>query len=643
MPLHDREKLNKLEDLKTKLFNKDYKTRIERRDSFSRFRSRNLMDSWQKKEGEDEPIQEKFFMKTSIFKKFFIFSIIFFILALGYASYVFFGNNNTVSNDNINISVLSNAFTAGGEDYPLLLEITNKNSSPLLLADLVIEYPKNPDSTSSSDNEHLRLSLGTIPAGGIKDENVKLVFYGEQGSTRQIKISLEYRVEGSNAIFVKDKTYDISINSTPINLSIDAPADATSNQDITLNVKASLNSTKSISGVMLKVDYPIGFQFEKAVPAPSLGNNIWTLGDFAVGGERNIAITGKMIDVFDGEQKVFKVWAGSQSPDDNTLIDTVFNSSQQSVNIKKSSISARLLVNGVYQSSYAVDTKTPIEAQIQWANNLETKINNLVIQAKLSGTAFDPSGVSAGQGFYDSSKNMIVWDKNSQSQFGEVSPGDSGSVAFSLSPLSLFSASGGILSSPSISIDISITGSQSESGGTPTQLSSGESKTINIISDAGLSAKALYYSGPFTNTGPMPPKAGSKTTYTIIWSVSNTANNISKAQVRATIPSWVRFTNLFSPNSEDLSYNDTTKEIIWNIGNIKRGTGITDTGRNVSFQLEFTPSISQIGTMPVIINDATLTGHDDFANVDIVVNKTSLNTRLLSDPLFQDASSRVVK
>ena len=643
MSLNDREKLNRIEELKSKLFNRDYQTKIEHRDSFPHFQKREVMDSWGEKESPDPDFNEKFFMKTSLFKKFFIFSIAFFVLALGYAAYMFFAQGNTVSNNNIDISVQSNAFTAGGEDYPLLLEIVNRNSSPLELVDLVLEYPKSSETTLSQDNEHMRISLGTIPAGGVKNENVKIMLFGEQGSSRQIKISLEYRVEGSNAIFVKDKLFDVSINSTPINLSIDAPTEANSNQDINFNVKATLNSTKPAPKMLLRVDYPIGFQFVKANPAPSLGNNIWNLGDLAPGAEKNISILGKMVDVFDGEEKVFHVSSGSQSDTDKSLIGVLFNSADSTVLIKKSSISATLLVNGVSQREYAVDTKTAIQGQIHWVNNLETKINNLEITAKISGNAVNRKTIASSQGFYDSSQNSITWDKNSQNKFQEVNPGDSGDVSFSLSPLSLFSASGGIMSSPTINIDISITGQQEQGGGVVTELSNTESKVIRIISDVGLSTKALFYSGNFTNTGPIPPKSDQKTTYTIVWSLSNTANNISKAQIRSTLPSWVRFVGPFYPATEDLTYDATTKEIVWNVGGIPTGTNITEAGREISFQVELTPSLSQVGTAPVIINDATLTGHDDFANVDIRVNKASLNTRLLNDASFPAGGDRVVE
>ncbi len=643
MPPLGRDKLNKIEELKSKLFNKNYQTRIEHRESFPHFQKREVMDSWDKKENVKSNFRENFFMKTSMFKKFFRFSIIFFVLALGYASYMFFAKSNTVSNDNINISILSNATTAGGEEYPLLLEIVNKNNSPLELVDLVIEYPKSSQSSLSQDNEHLRMSLGTIPAGGIKNENIKIILFGEQGSIRQIKISLEYRVEGSNAIFVKDKFFEVSINSTPINLSIDAPNEMSSNQDINLDIKATLNATKAVSKMLLKLDYPIGFQFIKATPMPSLGNNIWNLGDLAPGAERKISILGKMLDVFDGEEKVFRVWSGSQSPSDKSLIGIVFNSLEHNVLIKKSSIETRLQINDSYSREYAVDTKTPIQGQIRWTNNLETKINDLEIKAKISGNAVNRKTISAGQGFYNSAQDIIIWDKNTQSEFIEINPGDSGNVSFSFSSLSLFSAASGIISSPSINIDVSISGRQVQNGGIVSELSNTESKTIKIISDVGLLAKALYYSGPFTNTGPIPPKVEQKTTYTIVWSLSNTANNISKTQIRSSLPSWIRFIGPFSPQSEDLTYDASTREIIWNVGTLLRGAGITGADKEISFQVEFFPSFSQVDTVPVIVNNTTLTGHDDFANVDVRVNKNSIDTRLLNDSNFPLNGSRVVE
>ena len=50
MPPHDSDKLNRIEELKTKLFNKDYQTKIEHSESFPHFQKRDVMDSWEKAE-----------------------------------------------------------------------------------------------------------------------------------------------------------------------------------------------------------------------------------------------------------------------------------------------------------------------------------------------------------------------------------------------------------------------------------------------------------------------------------------------------------------------------------------------------------------------------------------------------------------
>lgn len=642
MALDDRNKLNRLEELKDKLFSRNYQTRIDHRDTFSRVHKKEVLDSWGTKEGGEKNSAEKFFMETPRFKNFFIFSLVFFVSTLAYASYVFFAGGNTVSNSNIDISIMGNNFTAGGEELPIIVGITNRNSSSLDLVDLILEYPKGGAVDLSTDTVRLRESLGTIPAGAVRNENIKITLFGEQGSVRPIKISIEYRVAGSNAIFVKEKLYEVNITSTPINLSVDAPLSISPNQEISLNIKEVLNATKPSPKTLLKIDYPVGFVFTKSVPAPSFGNNVWNLGDLAPGAEHDIFVSGKMVDVFDSEEKTFKISSGSQSDADKYAIGVVFNSIAHTVTIKKPFIEASLFINGVSQREYATDWKTPISGEIRYVNNLDTRIDDLEIEAKIFGNAFDRRTVNAQQGFYDSSQNAITWDKNSKNQFREINPGDSGSVSFTISPLSLFSALGGILSEPTVNIEINITGKQSVEDFAVNELKNSTSAVVRIISDVGFSAKALYYSGAFANTGPIPPKAEQSTTYTIVWALSNTANSISKAQITSSLPAWVNFVERISPAGENLTYNPSTRKIVWNIDRIPRGAGITGPIRVVSFQVSFKPSLSQVGGIPNIINESVLTGHDDFANVEVRVNKGPLNTKLESDASFPANGSIVV-
>ncbi len=640
MPPNSPDRLSKIEDLKSKLFSKNYKTRTQHHDSFIRPEMRDVTNSWGDRQDGINP-GEKFFMQTSLFKKFFIFSSVFFGLAVLYAAYMFFVGGNVVSNENITIDVLGNTYTAGGEELPLQISITNKNHSALELVDLVLEYPRNSDGTTG-EVERNRISLGTIPAGAVRDENVKVILFGEQGSIRPIRMILEYRVEGSNAIFVKERSYEVNINSTPLDLTVTGPATVSPNQEVSLKIKTALNSTKSIPKVIVKVDYPVGFQFVSSTPGSSLSNNIWTLGDLAPGAQSEITVVGRMVDVFDGEEKTFRVYAGSQSTKDKSVIDVVFNSLGHTVTVQRPSLEASLYINGQYQREYTVNSKGTISGEIRWTNNMDTRINDLVIKAKISGNAVDERTISSTQGFYESSTDTITWDKNSQSRFVSVNPGDGGAVTFSMSPASLYSPSG-LINSPTIRVDVSISGKQSVEGYEVKDLNNTESKIIKIASEVGLTTKALHYSGPFQNTGPVPPKAEAETTYTVVWTLSNTANNVSKGAVKATLPVWMRFVGTVSPVSADVVYNSTTREITWNAGNIPKGTGISGATKEVAFKIVIKPSLSQVGTAPVIINEAVLTGHDDFANLDVRVSRPPLYTRLTSDPAFPPTGDRVVE
>ena len=60
----DKEKLNKIEELKSKLFNKNYQARPANRIDFVYRRPKDIPDSWEKAE-EEGSAEQKIFLKTS--------------------------------------------------------------------------------------------------------------------------------------------------------------------------------------------------------------------------------------------------------------------------------------------------------------------------------------------------------------------------------------------------------------------------------------------------------------------------------------------------------------------------------------------------------------------------------------------------
>ncbi|MDQ5961871.1 MAG: hypothetical protein QG669_263 [Patescibacteria group bacterium] len=594
-----------------------------------------IPDTWAPRVQEHVATTTRVMSKPSLFKKFFLFSLIFFAGAVGFAVYKFYGGGNAVSSEKIEIEILGNSFTGGGEALPLQIAVTNKNSVPLELADMIVEYPKGSDDTVL---ERRRIEFGEISSGKTIAENVEVTLFGEQGSEKTIKAILEYRVRGSNAIFTKEYSHIVSINAAPLVLSVEAPADVSSNQEMTLRFKAVLNSQTPAENLMIKVNYPPGFVFKSATPSPSLSNNIWILGDIAKGGEKTVEIKGVVV-AQDGEERAFQAFAGTQDSADEAKIGVTYNSLLHTVSVKRPFVETSIAVNGQKGDTVVIGSQGRVTAEVEWSNNLPSRVDNLEIKAKISGSAFNESSLSTLSGFYDSVQNEIIWDRNTNDDFASVSPGDRGRLAFNFTPQVLSGASG----EPSITIEVSVKGTQPSEGNIVKEINNTEKIVVKISSSFQLAVKAVHTTGPFQNTGSLPPVAEQPTSYTVVWTATNSSNRINNGEVRATLPTYVKWVGSVSPTSEDVSYLPATREVVWKVGTIAQGAGFNTDPKEIAFQIELTPSLSQVGSAPVLVNDANAQGVDQFTGQTVKVTKSKVTTRINQDPGFVSGNEIVIR
>lgn len=631
-------KRNHIEELKRRLYRRTTEGIVKRRKPRElKPRTYGIKEEWSGVPPEEKPKKKKIRIPVSFFKYFFIVALVFFIGALAFTFFSFYSGSNVVSSKNIEIGILGNAFVAGGEELSLQIEVTNRNNASIEFSDLLIEYPRG---VGEGDMARERLSIGTIGPGQSVIEDIKLILFGEQGSIQEIRVVLEYRIQGSNAIFVKEKSYPVTISAAPLTLLIDAPLSTVSNQDMTLRITVSSASESVLEDMRLEVSYPPGFTYKSATPEPSLGETLWDLGDLAQGDQKDIVIRGTLLGT-EGDERTFRVFSGLEDPRDKSRIGLVYNSFLHTVTIKRPFIEARILVGGEESELYAITSQTETIVDIQWANNLPTRIDDVEIRAKISGNAWDEDSIESQSGFYNSLTQSVIWDKSTIAVLGSVDPGGSGTVSFSFSSLPLL-AGQALIENPEIEIEVSIKGRQ-PAANIFQEVTNVDNKLIKIISDFQLAAQALHYSGPFTNSGPMPPKAERETTYTIVWRITNSSNLISDAIAKTTLPSYVSFTGLTAPPAESISYNETTREVTWDIDRVNRGAGLTGGEREVSFQVSLLPSKSQIGSRLQLILGTSFSGYDTFTQVTIQSTRKSLNTMLSNDPSFQVGQDKVVQ
>jgi hypothetical protein len=577
----------------------------------------------------------------SFFRKFFFISLGFALVAVLFAVVMFFTGGNTVSNANIDINVLGNSFTAGGEELPLQVEVVNKNASALELSDLFIEYDKGGDATSGASHVRDLNSLGTIDAGKTSSKSFFVTLYGEQGSTKNVDFTLQYRLHGSNAIFVKKTSFVVTINSAPVSLSVDGPKTITPNQTLTFTVKTVSNSKNTLSGMLLHVDYPTGFNVTKSVPDANAFNNVWNLGDLAPGAERDVVITGTVYGQ-DGEDRAFHVYTGAVSADDATKIGVTYNSLLQTVSLVKPFLATHLSINGSTVDPTPIGSGSTVTVAVTYANNLPTRVTDASIVVQLSGNALNADSIIVPKGFYDSAKNTITWNKTTDADLGSIEPSDQGILNFTCKVLPLWSA-GTTIVKPTIKFSASITGKQPDQGGAVDTVSDFEDKTAVVDSDLGFTAAAAYSTGPFSNTGPIPPQANQPTTYTVTWTATNSANALADGLATATLPTYVDWVGTISPSSESLQYDATTSTIRWNFGQVPAGAGISGTSRKVSFQVRLNPSTSQVGSVPKLVLDTAVTARDTFTGDMLSLSRGAISTQLQNDPTFPANGQTVTK
>lgn len=562
-------------------------------------------------------------------------SALFFSMALGIALYMFLGGNNVVSSGNITLEVIGPSLVDGGKEASVSVVIRNENATALELADLIIEYPEGTRSTKDITKPlpRIRESLGTIGPGETVKRAASAVLFGEEGSTRRIGVILEYRVEGSNAIFVKEGGIDLVIGSSPVTLTIDAPDEGVSGKEVVFRATIVSNATAPIRNLVLEAEYPFGFTVSGVEPETASGDNVWEFGDLLPRQKRVVEVRGT-VEGQDEEERVFRFSVGSREEATEVKLQVPFLTIPHALTIKRPFVSGTLSIQGRTGKTLSVPQGGNLSGTILWQNNLDTEVYDLEIEARLEGQALNKGSVGALRGFYRSTDSTIIWNKTGDESLATIPPGASGEVEFSFTPT--IGSGSGTLKNPELLIEVSVRARRVSHTQVPETISSVTATRLLVVSPVDLSAKALYASGPFTNRGGVPPRADKETTYTIVFSVRNPSNTIAGAKVTTVLPPSTVLYPGNTPATEVLSYNPTTRALVWELGEVKAGVGSSLPAREVSFQVGFTPSLTQVGSVPSILGKTVLTGEDRFAQVKVESEYPPLTTRIASDPSFQN-------
>lgn len=565
---------------------------------------------------------------SSFLAKVLLLAVFIFLVTLGIAAFVLYRGGNQISGGNIDFEIKGPVAVKAGDETSLQILIGNRNVANLEDVKLIVEYPADTKSASSTKIALNRetSSIGSIDSGEVINKTIKAAFFGDEGQEKEVKAKIEYKVTGSNALYTKETMMFFLISAPSIALNFKAVPEIVSGQKIKLEITILPRAKQTEDKTLLVVDYPAGFSFGSASDKPTYRDNAWLVKNILPGEEKVITIEGVLAGN-ENEIKSFVATIGAQDPIGEDTIIFPYNKSFHEVKIKAPFISLNLLINNSNRPPHLADSGRDIEINLDWQNNLDTTLTDATIRVELSGNGLNEIAVAPALGLYRVSDQSITWTKSVLGSLTSVKPGGNGNLSFRINSKYLANPESADIRNPAIGLKVIMIGNRSASGFQGEETRAEKMAEIKLRTIAKINQKVLRAEGPFQNTGPVPPKVETESTYTVVWTVSNSSSVLRDGLVKTVLPAYVEWKNVQKPAVEELAFNPVSRELIWKLGRVLPGGA----PREVSFQLGLVPTQNQLGSTPVLIDRSNLSAFDTFAETVIESEVLDINTKNISD------------
>ena len=464
------------------------------------------------------------------------------------------------------------------------------------------------------------IQIGELAPGDDKQMSLQAYVSGLKGDKKNASAKIEYHPTGVSTVFQNTAEFQGEIFSVPLVLNFDLPEKVVSGQSLNFALNYLNTSESNFSNLTLQIEYPSGFTLSSASPVPSQGQNTWQLPEISANEEGKILISGVLSGVKD-EIKTFRAKIGVGQDQDMKLISESMASSL----VSASPLSVQLTVND--SRDYIANVGDQLNYKISYQNTTDVPINSAYIILKFDTKILDFSSLKIEKGFFNSLNNTITWNESSLSDLSLLQPGQQGDIGFTLGVKNQLPSSSFADKNFIIGASAKIDSSDVPASLSGTQLSGSDSLATKLNSKLFIKSSGFYYDSNMPNSGPLPPKVGQETTYTIYWQVANLANDVDNVTVESYLPSYITWLNHYQPSDADVKYESNTGKLSWTIGKLSANSP----ARQMIFQIGLVPAINQVGQTPELVKTTTISGKDLFTDVNLHSEAASLRTNLPDD------------
>lgn len=539
--------------------------------------------------------------------------IIIFLILVSAISF-WYWQKNFYSRETLKLEILGLEKVEMGESFEYIVKYKNNGSVRLEEPRLIFEYPEH----SIVEDNILRkeIKLEDIYPGEERTYNFKTRLFGKEGEAKQAKASLSYRPKNLKARYESTTTFTTIIEIVPLTFRLDLPSKIASGKKFTFALNYFSNVDYPLSDLRAKIEYPPNFEFINSNPQ-SLENVEWELSPLNKAEGGRIEITGELSGEI-GEQKIFRADFGTWREGEFVLLKEVI----KGVEIIKPHLYITQKING--NREHIASPGSLLHYEIFFTNVGEEPLTDLSLFVTLLGESFNFDTVKAPRGDFEPGDNSVVWDWRRLGELQFLDIQERAKVEFWVELKESWEISS---SEGKEVIKDRIYLSQAQ-----------EEFETKVNSSLEIVQKGFFQDEVFGNSGPIPPRAGETTTYTIMWQVKNYYNDVNNVKVKAKLAQNVKLTGEIFPEDQtpNFTFDSESKEIVWEVGDLKVGSGVLTPASNVSFQVDFTPGIYQRGQTPQIIGLAEVTGEDSWTKSILKFEAGGIATNLPDDSTITD-------
>jgi hypothetical protein len=398
---------------------------------------------------------------------------------------------------------------------------------------------------------------------------------------------------------------------------------------VEVTLTAQSNSSNPQTNLLIQAEYPNGFEFEEAFPAPVFSDNVWRLDELLPEESSTVTIRGTIRGLTEETFRInFDV--GPAELDNQYRTSSSLTRAFADFTVERPFIDVAVAINSDPSPEVILPPGQSSEVQINVQNTLDETVYDMVVEVVPGGNALNAESISVDNGFYDSNNGTIRWEVASNPDFAQVTPGSSRALRFNISPV-------GDLSTAAFDLIVNVYARRISDSTAQEQLIGTSMAVGKFSSEVFVGGQIGRSSSVFSDTGPIPPRVGQTTTYTVTLVAEAGVNDLSNTQVTTSLPLYVTWLDQYQGPGEVI-YNTVSKQLEWRPGNIEARQQ-----KALSFQVSITPSVSQVNAVPTLVNSQQLSAADRFTGATLRSSAPALTIQLSSELGFSEADGMVAE